>query len=88
MVINRRRAAQGELWQSRFFDRAPRSVKEYNEKVECLHLNPVRSGLARRPRFPAGAHGMRPMAGARRLPLRTMHERMAQAGRFSLEFQE
>ena len=29
----------------RFFDRALRTVKEYNEKVEYIHLNPVRAGL-------------------------------------------
>jgi REP-associated tyrosine transposase len=32
----------------RFFDRALRTVREYNEKVEYIHLNPVRAGLARR----------------------------------------
>jgi len=42
-LINRGRAASGELWQGRFFDRALRSVKEYNETVEYLHLNPVRA---------------------------------------------
>ena len=36
---------EGELWQPRFFDRALRSVREYNEKVEYIHLNPVRAGL-------------------------------------------
>ncbi|MEJ2007629.1 MAG: transposase [Acidobacteriota bacterium] len=49
MAINRRRATSGEVWQPRFFDRALRRVKEYNETVEYLHLNPVRSGLAHRP---------------------------------------
>ena len=44
-LINRRRAERGELWQARFFDRALRTVKEYNEKVEYIHLNPVRAGL-------------------------------------------
>ncbi|HXW12994.1 MAG TPA: hypothetical protein VEN79_00665, partial [Terriglobia bacterium] len=32
-----------------FFDRALRTVKEYHEKVEYIHLNPVRRGLVRRP---------------------------------------
>jgi len=31
-----------------FLDRAPRTVKEYKEKVEYLHLNPVKAGLAGR----------------------------------------
>ena len=45
VLINRRRAERGELWQARFFDRALRTVKEYNEKVEYIHLNPVKAGL-------------------------------------------
>ncbi|HET9178567.1 MAG TPA: transposase [Terriglobia bacterium] len=48
MAINRRRAASGELWQPRFFDRALRTVREYSEKVEYIHLNPVKAGLVRR----------------------------------------
>jgi putative transposase len=48
-AINRRRGAQGELWQPRFFDRALRTVKEYNEKVEYIHMNPVRARLVSRP---------------------------------------
>jgi putative transposase len=48
-AINRRRGTEGELWQPRFFDRALRTVKEYNEKVEYIHMNPIRAGLARRP---------------------------------------
>jgi putative transposase len=43
--INVRRRERGELWQDRFFDRALRTVKEYNERVEYIHLNPVRRGL-------------------------------------------
>ena len=43
---NRRRREVGRLWQPRFFDRALRTVREYNEKVEYIHLNPVRAGLA------------------------------------------
>jgi putative transposase len=48
MAIHRRRAAPGEVWQPRFFDRALRTVKESNEKVASIHLNPVRAGLVRR----------------------------------------
>ena len=43
------RGADGELCQPRFFDRALRTVKEYNEKVEYIHVNPVRAGLVSRP---------------------------------------
>ena len=46
--INADRKESGLLWQPRFFDRARRSVKEYHEKVEYLHLNPVRAGLVQR----------------------------------------
>jgi putative transposase len=44
-LINRGGAASGELWQGRFFDRTLRTVKEYNEKVEYVHLDPVKAGL-------------------------------------------
>jgi putative transposase len=47
-AINGRRRGGG-LWQPRFFDRALRTVNEYNEKVEYIHLNPVRAGLVRSP---------------------------------------
>ena len=43
--INVRRRERGELRQDRFFDRALRTVKEYNETVEYIHLNPVRRAL-------------------------------------------
>ena len=48
-AVNQRRGAEGELWQPRFSDGALRSVKEYNEKVEHIHLKPVRAGLVSRP---------------------------------------
>jgi putative transposase len=47
--INRSRQEVGTLWQPRFFDRALRTVREYNEKVEYIHLNPVKAGLASLP---------------------------------------
>ena len=56
-AVNRLRGEEGELWQPRFpsaglrvcFDRALCTVKEYNEKVEYIHLNPVKAGLVSRP---------------------------------------
>ena len=48
VLIDRQRAERGELWQARFFDRALRTVEEYNEKVEYIHLNPVKAGLVQR----------------------------------------
>ena len=49
IAINRRRGDAGELWQSRFFDHALRTVKDYMDTVEYIHLNPVRRGLVSRP---------------------------------------
>ena len=46
--INASRRESGLLWQPRFFDRALRTVKEYHEKVEYIHLNPLRAGLVER----------------------------------------
>jgi putative transposase len=54
--INAGRWESGLLWQPRFpsaglracFDRALRTVKEYHEKAEYIHLNPVRAGLVKR----------------------------------------
>ncbi len=46
--INRARREAGMLWQPRFFDRALRTVKEYDEKVKYIHLNPVKAGLVSR----------------------------------------
>jgi REP element-mobilizing transposase RayT len=48
-LLGRHRGEHGELWQGRFpslrsragFDRALRTVKEYAEAVEYIHLNPV-----------------------------------------------
>jgi REP-associated tyrosine transposase len=47
--INRARREVGTLMQPRFFDRALRTVREYHEKVEYIHLNPVKAGLVTRP---------------------------------------
>lgn len=47
--INGRRKETGRLWHGRFFDRALRMVKEYQETVEHIHWNPVRRGLAGQP---------------------------------------
>ena len=47
--INRDREVAGPLFQSRFFDRALRTVKEYGKTVEYIHCNPVRRGYVSRP---------------------------------------
>ena len=48
LLINAGRNETGLLCQPRFFDRAVRRVKEYYEKVEYIHLNPVTAGLVQR----------------------------------------
>jgi hypothetical protein len=47
--INKLGREAGLLWQSRFLDRAVRTVKEYHEEVEYIHLNPVKRGLVNKP---------------------------------------
>jgi putative transposase len=37
------------LWQGRFFDHALRTVRDYWDTVEYIHLNPVRRGLVGKP---------------------------------------
>jgi putative transposase len=46
--INAVRRERGKLWQPRYFDRVLRTVKEYREKVDYIHQNPVRAGLVKR----------------------------------------
>jgi REP-associated tyrosine transposase len=46
--LNGGRHEPGLLWQRRFFDRALRTVKEYNQKVDYIHHNPVKAGLVQR----------------------------------------
>ena len=47
--INGGRSESGPIWQGRFFDRILRTVKEYWETVDYIHMNPVRRGLVSRP---------------------------------------
>lgn len=49
IAINQRRRQAGELWQGRFLDHALRTVKDYSDTVEYIHLNPVRRGLVKNP---------------------------------------
>ena len=39
---------QGCCGSRAFFDRALRTVGEYNDKVQYVHLNPVKAGLVKR----------------------------------------
>jgi putative transposase len=47
--LNRRRQTNGHFWQHRYWDRFVRNEKEFNKRLEYLHLNPVRKGLVRSP---------------------------------------
>lgn len=47
--INRFHGTRGPLWQSRYFDRIMRTVREYHETLEYMHLNPVHKGLVASP---------------------------------------
>jgi urease accessory protein UreH len=49
VATNHGRRGKGELWQERYFDHALRIVRDYSETVECIHLNPLKRGLAKRP---------------------------------------
>ena len=49
LVINERHHEVGPLWQGRFFDRILRTVMEYWETVDYIHVNPVRRGMVIRP---------------------------------------
>jgi hypothetical protein len=47
--FNRKRGRAGELWQHQFWDRFLRHEKELAERLDYMHHNPVRRGLAKRP---------------------------------------
>ena len=44
-----RRGSRGPLWQHQFWDRLVRDGREFNERLEYMHLNPVKKGLVKRP---------------------------------------
>ena len=43
-LIHNGQGETGRVWQGRCFDRTLRTVKEDHEKVEYIHLNPVKAG--------------------------------------------
>jgi putative transposase len=49
VTLHKARASDGPIWQPRFFDFACRKVRDFWEKVEYIHQNPVRAGLASMP---------------------------------------
>jgi putative transposase len=61
----RRRRCDGPVWQARYFDFVLRRVRDFWEKLEYIHENPVAAGLAKRAdqwRWSSAAHYIR--AGA------------------------
>ncbi len=47
--LNRGRHASGPVWQHQFWDRFVRHAKEFRERLDYMHLNPVRKGFVKRP---------------------------------------
>ena len=47
--LHQRRGSRGPLWQHQFWDRFVRREKEFSERLEYMHLNPVHKGLVKRP---------------------------------------
>jgi REP element-mobilizing transposase RayT len=47
--LHARRGTCGPLWQHQYWDRFVRHEKEFNERLEYMHLNPVKKGLVKRP---------------------------------------
>ncbi|HZT71572.1 MAG TPA: transposase [Terriglobia bacterium] len=48
-ALNAARGASGPVWQHQFWDRFVRHQKEFIARLDYMHLNPVRKGLATRP---------------------------------------
>lgn len=48
-AINYDRHQTGPIWQSRFFDHVLKTVRDYWETVDYIHMNPVRRGLVEKP---------------------------------------
>ena len=47
--LHAQRGSEGPLWQHQFWDRFVREAREFNERLEYMHMNPVRKGLVKRP---------------------------------------
>ena len=46
--LHARRGSRGPLWQHQYWDRFVCDEKEFNERLEYIHLNPVKKGLVKR----------------------------------------
>jgi len=49
LTLRKARRTHGAIWQPRYFDSICRKVQDFWEKMDYIHLNPVRAGLAARP---------------------------------------
>ena len=47
--LNGARGVSGPVWQHQFWDRFVRHEKEFIARIDDMHLNPVRKGLACKP---------------------------------------
>jgi putative transposase len=47
--LHRQRGTEGPVWQHQFWDRFVRHAREFNERLEYMHLNPARQGLVAKP---------------------------------------
>ncbi len=47
--LNRHRQRHGPVWQHQFWDRFVRHAKEYGQRLNYMHSNPVRKGLVAKP---------------------------------------
>jgi len=47
--LNRQRRSTRPLWQHQFWDRFVRHAKEFGQRLDYMHFNPVRRGLAATP---------------------------------------
>ena len=47
--INHSHHSSGTAWQHQFWDRFVRHEREFNQRLDYMHWNPVRKGLAKKP---------------------------------------
>jgi putative transposase len=47
--LHARRRTHGPWWRHQFWDRFVRHEREFGERLDYLHMNPVRKGLVKRP---------------------------------------
>jgi len=47
--LRARRGSRGPFWQHPFWDRFVRNEREFHQRLEYMHMNPVRKGLVKQP---------------------------------------